>query len=194
MTKSSRRNLRLVVALCAVLMGLLVYGLVATVIDLKSRPAAAPAFSLEVLELGTPSAAMEPLIERAGSDGRITLRELRGTPVVLNFWASWCEYCHAETPLLEATSKRAAADGVVFLGVDTKDVRDDARAFLSEYEVTYPNVSDVDEATADRYGATALPATFFINARGEVVDQFIGELSPDDLEAGVRAARNGSPP
>ena len=65
----------------------------------------------------------------------------------------------------------------------------DARAFLREYEVTYPTVVDADEATADRYRVTGLPATYFISARGELVDQIAGELSAADLEAGIRAAR-----
>jgi cytochrome c biogenesis protein CcmG/thiol:disulfide interchange protein DsbE len=179
---------RPLVILPLALVGLLAYGglIRATTGAGQSEPepVAAPAFTLDVLELGDSS-----LIEEAGRDGRITLSELRGTPVVLNFWASWCEYCRSETPMLEASWKRAAADGVLILGVDTKDVDADARAFLREYGVTYPTVSDAREATADAYRAKGLPATYFIDARGDIVDQFIGEITADRLEAGIRAVR-----
>jgi cytochrome c biogenesis protein CcmG/thiol:disulfide interchange protein DsbE len=182
------------VLLVFTLVGLLVYastlGGSADAVPSKARGKPAPTFSLEVLDAGAPSARVAALLERAGADGRITLRELRGTPVVVNFWASWCKYCRNETPMLEARWKQAADDGVVVLGVDVDDDSADARAFLREYEVTYPTVVDADESAADRYRVTGLPATYFISARGELVDQIAGELSAADLEAGIREARH----
>ena len=133
-----------------------------------------------MLEPGSPASPIE-------RDGRITLAELRGRPVVLNVWASWCEPCREETPLLQEASGRG--DGVVFLGVNTKDSGDAARDFLREAEVTYPVVRDVKEATADRYGARLIPTTYFINARGEIVDEFTGGLDAERLEAGLRLLR-----
>jgi cytochrome c biogenesis protein CcmG/thiol:disulfide interchange protein DsbE len=190
---STKRRPALVFLLPLALLGVLAYGVLGHTLTDEPRLEPAPAFSLDVLELGTPSDRVQPLIERAGRDGRITLDELRGTPVVLNFWASWCEYCRNETPMLETRWKRAAADGVLVLGVDVDDDSGDARDFLSEYGVTYPTVSDAGDATADRYRATGLPATYFIDAHGDLVDQFIGELGADDLEAGIRAAQTGRP-
>lgn len=185
MTVATQKKLGVIVFLILVLEGVIAFGLLGR--DTKPQPKPAPAFDLEVLEPGTGSPAV---LEQAGSDGRISLAELRGTPVVLNVWASWCEACRVETPVLEDTWKRAAAEGVVVLGVDTSDVSEDARVFLADYEVTYPTVSDVEEDTADRYGVTALPTTYFIDADGRIVDQIVGALSAAQLEQGIDAARD----
>jgi cytochrome c biogenesis protein CcmG/thiol:disulfide interchange protein DsbE len=165
------------------LLVLLVYSVVGGTSDAESTPA--PAFSLEVQQ-------RTPQVRSAAQDGRISLGELRGTPVVLNFWASWCEYCRNETPMLEARWKRLAGEGVLVLGIDTKDVDADARAFLEDHGVTYPTVSDPDEVAADRYRATGLPATYFIDARGQIVEQFIGELSERALDLGIIALHQAS--
>ena len=175
MTVAAQKKLGMIVFLFTVLAGLFVYSVVGPA--LRVPPKAAPAFDLAVLEPGSTSS---PITQ----DGRVTLAELRGSPVVLNVWASWCEPCREETPLLVEASGRT--DGIVFLGVNTKDSGDAARDFLRESEVTYPVVSDVKEATADRYGARLIPTTYFINARGEIVDEFTGGLTSERLEEGLR--------
>lgn len=190
MDRSFRRSLGGAILASVLLTGLLVYGSIIAMgetSDASPAPEPAGTFTLDVLEPGAPTPELAAVLEDAGQNGKITLEELRGTPIVLNFWASWCEYCQQETPMMQKASERAAEDGVLFLGVDTDDVDDEARAFLKEYGVTYPTLSDPDSVVADDYGVQSIPTTFFIDADGQIVDQVIGVPDPETLDAGIRA-------
>ncbi len=179
---------------------LLVYGLAAqspdsTIDDAlaEAQATSAPDFELDVLQRGSQPADLRPIVDRAAADGRVSLSELRGAPVVLNFWASWCEPCRVEAPVLERGWRQTQRQGVLFLGLDMQDVTSDAREFLREFDVSYLNVREGGKDTARRYGATGLPETYFISARGQVVAHVIGALSAGQLRAGVAAAREGRP-
>ena len=148
--------------------------------------AEAPEFNLEVLEIGT-QANKESVA--AFSDGRVSLAEFAGTPVVLNFWASWCQPCEEEAPVLEQSWRRWSDRGVLFLGVNTQDLSDNAREFIDEFEITFPNVRDPSRATALDYGATGMPETYFVDKDGRVVGHVIGVLSAQELDDGARAAK-----
>jgi cytochrome c biogenesis protein CcmG, thiol:disulfide interchange protein DsbE len=180
--------------------GLLVYGVTAqapdrTIDDALARAEAVDAagFDLDVLQRGRVSGTLAPVVDRAAADGRIALGELRGTPVVLNFWASWCDPCRVEAPVLERGWRAASRQGVLFVGLDMQDVRDDAREFLSEFSITYPNVHEAGKEVSRDYGVTGLPETFFISSDGRVVGHVIGALDRAQLTAGVMAARSGRP-
>ena len=110
--------------------------------------------------------------KRLEGDGAIDLAALRGKPVVLNFFASWCEPCKAESKVLEQAS-RQYADRVVFLGVDYHDVTSDGRKFLRAHDITYPTVQDGSGKVGDLYGLTGVPETYFIDARGRLVGSHI---------------------
>ena len=128
-------------------------------------------------------------LERLDGNGELSLAALRGKTVVLNFWASWCGPCRDEMPLLEQGSKRWKGKNVVFVGVDARDVRSDARSFLERYGVTYPNVYDGKGSLIGRYGVTAFPETYFIDAAGKVRWRIAGAVEDaSDLDEGIERA------
>lgn len=179
----------LALLLIAALLGLLVWkltrdssgvGLVAA-IKRGDRPLA-PTFDLPVIwdERGTWPARVRPALD----DGRVALEELRGTPVVLNFWASWCIPCKEEAPYLAAAAKAYRKD-VAFLGLDIQDFTQDARNFLDKLDVPYPSVRDGSNGSYTAYGLTGVPETYYIDARGRIVAHAAGALSRDELERGL---------
>lgn len=106
-----------------------------------------------------------PLI---GQEGTLTLSEQRGQVVVLNFWASWCAPCREEAPVFRQMAAEYAASDVIFIGVATDDELSAAQDFLAEFEITYPNVFDADQAVAHRYNIYALPVTLIIDRDGNI--------------------------
>ena len=150
-----------IAATCVVvaLLALLAYGLGSTADDRSiddavahGERAEAPAFDLAPLEGGE---------EKSVAD-------YQGKVVVLNLWASWCEPCREESPLLQRWHKRIAPDGGLVLGVDVDDVSSDARAFIREYGLTYPMLRDPDGQTRTLFGAVGLPETFLIDRTGRI--------------------------
>jgi thiol-disulfide isomerase/thioredoxin len=115
------------------------------------------------------------------------LAELRGHPVVLNGWASWCGPCRFELPFLQNVSVELGKQ-VAFLGLDTGDVTEDARAFMDDFPVSYPSYEDPDNKAVTALKAPrGLPFTIFYDERGEVayVHQG-GYASQERLEQDVR--------
>jgi cytochrome c biogenesis protein CcmG/thiol:disulfide interchange protein DsbE len=98
----------------------------------------------------------------------VTLSELRGRVVVINFWASWCVPCEEEAPDLEATWRAYRDRGVVFLGVDWTDNHDDALAYLKRFDISYPNGPDIGTKIGPRYSITGVPETFIVDPNGDV--------------------------
>jgi cytochrome c biogenesis protein CcmG/thiol:disulfide interchange protein DsbE len=114
----------------------------------------------------------------------VSLQALRGKPVVVNFWASWCGPCRREMPAFEATHE-SLGDRVTFVGIDNKDFRDSALEFLNKTGVRYESGFDPDGNVAGRYGVLGLPATFFISPDGRVLESTTGEIHQDDLKATI---------
>jgi len=157
----------------------------------SGRALPAPGFTLDVLEGGTLPAGLERRLGTPLARGRLALADLRGTPVVLNMWASWCNPCREEAGRLQQGWRTLGPRGVLFLGLDIQDLEGDARAFSHRYGMTYPSVREPGRDVANRYGATGIPETFFIDARGRVVAHVIGVVSSRQLLDGARAAREG---
>lgn len=138
--------------------------------------------------------------------GRLSDDDLRGRPVVLNFFASWCLPCREEAPLLEKTYKEYEDAGIQFVGVDVMDTEEDARRFVKEFGITYPVITDYDLVLADdlRTGY-AWPQTYFLNedlvvasaaageevgARGEA--STLGAIEEADLRREIEALLEGA--
>lgn len=136
-----------------------------------------------------PDAIKSPLVGRPapdftlpGIDGDVVqLAKLRGQVVVVNFWASWCTECRTEQAGLDATWERFRDAGVVVLGVNFQDSRDDARQYLAESGSSYPVVEDTNSRTALAYGLRGVPETFVIGPQGQVVDRVIGPVDASKL-------------
>jgi thiol-disulfide isomerase/thioredoxin len=116
---------------------------------------------------------------------RALLDDLRGTPVVVNLWASWCEPCEREMPIL-AQAARAHPD-VQFLGVDTLDAREGAEEFIAEFAVPFPSLFDPDGAIRTDLDSFGLPVTVFFDARGNQVGKVDGEISQAALDEHLAA-------
>ena len=125
-------------------------------------------------------------LERLDRPGRLELESLRGKAVVINFWASWCLPCKEEAPLLEAAWKKWRSKGVVVVGLDANDFKSDARRFARRYDLTYPLVHDGPGRLLDDYGLAGFPETFFVRPDGRLESWSQGELSEEEIEAGIR--------
>ena len=127
--------------------------------------------------------------------GSFALASMRGKPVVINFWASWCGPCKAEAAALEQQWQRYRGQGVVFLGIDYTDPTGDARRFLARHGVTSPTLLDGSGAIGDRYGITGVPETYFIDRKGRIVGEHIlGPITTsrwsEAFARGIQAALN----
>lgn len=109
----------------------------------------------------------------------ISLADLRGKGVVVNFWASWCDPCRDEAALFEAAWRREKDSGIVFLGLDYLDQEPAAKAYLAEFDITYPNGPDLQSQAARRYGIKGVPETYFIDPEGNITQVVIGPLTSE---------------
>jgi cytochrome c biogenesis protein CcmG/thiol:disulfide interchange protein DsbE len=129
-------------------------------------------------------------LSRVNGRGTLDLASLRGRPVVLNFWASWCAPCKREAPALEHLWHEYRSRGVVFVGVDSNDAVGDARRFLSAHGITYPVVHDADgTVAANEYDIANLPVTHFVDRRGRLVSVTV--LGPVSEKAHAAEFRRG---
>ena len=123
----------------------------------------------------------------------LSLQSLDGSPVIVNFFASWCTPCQKETPLI-ARFYRARQGRVRIVGIDVNDSAPAALRFVHKSGVAYPVAVDpLPMKTATAYGLPGLPATFFLNARHVIVKRVFGALTPAELTSGasLMTQRNG---
>jgi cytochrome c biogenesis protein CcmG/thiol:disulfide interchange protein DsbE len=125
-------------------------------------------------------------LKAVGSGELLDIEKLRGRPVILNFWATWCGPCYEEHPTLVANARNLP--GVQFVGVVFNDDEDKIMRFLAERGTAYPTLLDANGKTAIAYGVGGVPETFFINPAGTIVAKFAGPLSTAELQANLAKA------
>jgi cytochrome c biogenesis protein CcmG/thiol:disulfide interchange protein DsbE len=158
-------------ALVAGLLALLVW----SVVHQEHAPgvgSVAPAFTLRRLE----------------GPGTVSLASYRGKPVVLNFWASWCEPCKSEAAVLQRDWSAYRNRGVVFLGVDYHDLSSDARRFVSAHALTFPMLQDGSGNVTGRYGISQVPETYVLDRQGRVVAHLRGPITDPGFAGQFREA------
>jgi peroxiredoxin len=159
----------------------------------RRKTVGAPGFSAQVVAEGSVPRALAEALDRAIDDGKLDIEKLRGTPVLLHLWSSKCAPCRGDSRLVEATWKRWGQRGVLFVGASVKEPPAAAKAVIDQYDLTYPEIADPSGGLADRYGATAVPHTFFISAGGDIVGEVAGSPSVRQLELGAESAQSGKP-
>ena len=137
----------------------------------------APNFSLTILNASHPA------------KSQLSLADFKGKPVLLNFWASWCQPCKEELPLLENTWKQLEAQkkDVVFLGIDFQESSSDATSFLRLQGVSYLAGIDTDGSIANKYNVTSLPQTIFIDRNGTITSKVSQELTAQELSHNLQS-------
>jgi cytochrome c biogenesis protein CcmG/thiol:disulfide interchange protein DsbE len=122
----------------------------------------------EALGRGETEAAPNLELPKLGGGGTGSLADYRGQVIVLNFWASWCEPCRAESPVLERWHRRLEANKGTVLGVDMLDITEDAQDFIDRYGLSYPMLKDKDGHGIETFGVVQYPETFVIDRSGRI--------------------------
>ncbi|MET0404394.1 MAG: redoxin domain-containing protein [Cystobacter sp.] len=136
----------------------------------------APGFTLMSLTSGT----------------RVNLAELKGQPVIINFWASWCGPCKMEHPVLEWGAREFGGEAQ-FLGVLFEDTDDNGRQFLSRMGASFPQLTDPRSRMAVDYGVAGVPETYFIDRQGTIRGKHVGPIDPESLANWVKDLSTDAP-
>lgn len=164
--KPARKNggITVVVAVVLALLGLLAWGLI------KSGK-------------GPVDSGVAPNFTLTDFNGQtVTLSDLRGKVVIINFWASWCPPCREEAAYLEQTWRKYKDQGVVFIGVDYVDTEKEALAYIAEFDITYLNGPDIGTRIAQAYNIKGVPETYYVDRKGTLRGVHIGPLTSPILD------------
>jgi peroxiredoxin len=122
-------------------------------------------------------------------DGRtIKLSDLKGQPVLVNFWATWCGPCKEEMPMIVDAYSAHQADGLCVLAIDTTafDNVQDVQKFVTNYQMTFDVLLDTDDSVGTGWNTLGLPSSYFIDKTGKVVSVRIGQMTADELQSSLR--------
>jgi cytochrome c biogenesis protein CcmG, thiol:disulfide interchange protein DsbE len=173
-----RRGLPLaVIAAAAALVLLLAYGVASQGTDTSIDDAVSRGERIEAPDESLPV---------LGGPGQSSLADYRGKVVVLNFWASWCPPCIGELPLLERTKRRIESRGGIVLGVNYKDLPEDALELSRRFQLSYPSVRDRDGEYAEEYATQGIPETFVVDRRGGIAASRRGPVDQQWLNSTLR--------
>jgi cytochrome c biogenesis protein CcmG, thiol:disulfide interchange protein DsbE len=183
------RSRRALLALAAIAVVALVAGATAwVVVDAEHDDSAASQSSSHCkvelpADAGTPTAGSTPptFVLRALDGACVDLTSYRGRPVIVNFWASWCNPCRDEFPMFRTARAKHASEGLEILGIVHNDIPGDARQFARQQNADWPLLLDGSNAVADAYGIVQIPQTFFIRRDGTISAHLFG-LSRHDFE------------
>jgi cytochrome c biogenesis protein CcmG/thiol:disulfide interchange protein DsbE len=125
-------------------------------------------------------------LKAVGTGQTIDIAALRGKPVVVNFWATWCVPCYQEHPVLVENARMIP--NVQFIGVVFNDTEDKINAFLRERGSSYPTLLDEQGQTAIAYGVGGVPETYFLNRQGVIVAKFTGPMTTEILQSNLAKA------
>ena len=117
------------------------------------------------------------------SGKRLSLKDLRGKVVFLNFWATWCTPCRQEMPMMEKLHREFKGQGLEVVAINIKENKKEVRKFFDELGLTFISLLDKDGKVSEEYGAWAIPLSYFINRRGEFVGKVEGDRKWDSQEA-----------
>jgi cytochrome c biogenesis protein CcmG/thiol:disulfide interchange protein DsbE len=157
--------------LIALLLGVLALVIVVGVATKQSSPPPRPAPALPTQTLHPPT---------------VALATVKGHPVLVNFWASWCHPCQKEAPELARFASHRP--GVQLVGVDTGDNATAARTFIRRYRWDFPVLRDADNSVGDHYGIAGLPTTFVLDAQGRIVNRLVGPQTQASLDRAIKEA------
>lgn len=118
--------------------------------------------------------------------GQVSLESLRGKPVFMNYWASWCIPCRAEAPDLVNTWRRYRDTDLQMIGINTQDLQSDAKEFVSHYGLDYVNLRDSSGAVSTFYGVRAYPESFFISSEGLILEHVYGPMTSGEMASRIR--------
>ncbi len=119
------------------------------------------------------------------SNEAFELYELRGSGVIINFWSTWCIPCVRELPLLEKVARERADDGLTIIAVNMGETQEEVHEFLTDIDLSFSIILDLQGVVANLYGVPGLPMSFFIDADGIIRYRRIGELKEDHIATGL---------
>lgn len=128
----------------------------------------APAFKVQLIQQGA--------LNLTNGSEFLTLENLKGKPLIINFWGSWCPSCRMEAKELEYFWQNKKNPNLILLGIAFQDSSADAKKFAKSFGKTYPLALDL-ESTAVDFGVTGAPETFIVNEKGVIVERIVGPVS-----------------